>query len=173
MKQKIIMTKKEIDNAIKKISKDIFKKVPDLTNIALIGIVTRGIYIAQRIQKLLKIPGEVSSLDITFYRDDVNSIAKQPKAHETKILVDLTGKNVILIDDVLFTGRSIRSALNELIDFGRPKRVYLAVLIDRGHRELPIQADFVGKKIKTKYTDEVIVKLKEVDKVEKVILKEK
>ncbi|MDI6641681.1 MAG: bifunctional pyr operon transcriptional regulator/uracil phosphoribosyltransferase PyrR [Elusimicrobiota bacterium] len=175
MASRTVLTAKEVENAIKKISIEILNCTTEISKLLLIGIVTRGVYIAKRIQKIIekqkgvKVP--IGTLDITFYRDDVDSIAKQPKAHETNIPFDLTEKNVILVDDVLFTGRSIRSALDEIIDFGRPKSITLAVLVDRGHRELPIQADFIGKKIKTKYSDQIQVKLKEIDKVDKVVLR--
>jgi len=172
MAKRTIMTEKEISLSIEKISGDILKKNPDLKNLVLIGIVTRGVCLANRLAKEISkkknINLPVGSLDITFYRDDVDSIARQPLAKETKIPFDLTSKKIILVDDVLFTGRSIRAALDEIMDFARPKSVQLAVLIDRGHRELPIQADFVGKTIKTNYSDQIQVQLKEVDGVDRV-----
>lgn len=174
MVTKTILNGKEIDKEIEKISIEILNRTTKIADLLLIGIVTRGVYIAKRIQKIIEkktgVKVSIGTLDITFYRDDVDSIAKQPKAHETKVPFDLTGKNVILVDDVLFTGRSIRAALDEIIDFGRPKSICLAVLVDRGHRELPIQADFIGRKVKTKYSDQIQVKLKEIDKVDKVVL---
>jgi pyrimidine operon attenuation protein/uracil phosphoribosyltransferase len=172
MAKKTVMTEKEINLSIKNISEQILKKNPDLKNLVLIGIVTRGVCLANRIAKEIEkkknINLPVGSLDITFYRDDVDSIARQPLAKETKIPFDLTNKKIILVDDVLFTGRSIRAALDELIDFARPKSVQLAVLIDRGHRELPIQADFIGKTVKTNYQDQIQVQLKEVDGLDRV-----
>ncbi len=172
MKTTTLMTEKEISLAIKSIAEEILKKNFDLKNLVFIGIVTRGVCLANRLAKEIsrkkKIDLPVGSLDITFYRDDIDSIARQPLAKETKIPFDLTDKKIILVDDVLFTGRSIRAALDELMDFARPRSVQLAVLIDRGHRELPIQADFVGKKIKTNYSDQVQVQLKEVDGVDRV-----
>ena len=174
MSKKVLLAQKNVAIAIKNIVTEILKKYTDLKKVVLIGVITRGVYIAKRIQKTIeeekKVKLPIATLDITFYRDDVNSIANQPKAHETNIPFDLTEKNVILVDDVLFTGRSIRAALDEIMDFGRPESVSLAVFIDRGHRELPIQADFVGKKVKTKYQDQIQVKLKEIDKIDKVIL---
>lgn len=173
MRTKTIMTEEEINLAIKNISEEILKKNSNLKKVVLIGIVTRGVCLANRIAKEIskrkKIDLPVGSLDITFYRDDVDSIAHQPLAKETKIPFDLTNKKIILVDDVLFTGRSIRAALDELMDFARPKSVQLAVLIDRGHRELPIQADFIGKIIKTNYSDQIQVQLKEIDGFDRVI----
>jgi len=174
MSPKILMNDKEVRQSILKIKQSIIKEKKDLKNLVFIGILTRGVYIAERLineiknEKKINIP--LGVIDITFYRDDIDSIAKQPLAKETKINFDLTDKEVILVDDVLFTGRSIRAALDEIMDFGRPKRVQLAVLIDRGHRELPIQADYVGKSIITDYKDKVKVKLKEVDNIDSVVL---
>jgi len=174
MSPKILMNDKEVRQSILKIKQSIIKEKKDLKNLVFIGILTRGVYIAERLineiknEKKINIP--LGVIDITFYRDDIDSIAKQPLAKETKINFDLTDKEVILVDDVLFTGRSIRAALDEIMDFGRPKRVQLAVLIDRGHRELPIQADYVGKSIITDYNDKVKVKLKEVDNIDSVVL---
>jgi pyrimidine operon attenuation protein/uracil phosphoribosyltransferase len=173
MKEKDIMTGSEIEKAIENIAKNIVKESPDIKYLVFIGILTRGVHIAQRlineIKKIKKHEVPFGILDITFYRDDIDSIATQPLAKETKIMFDLTDKNVILVDDVLFTGRSIRAALDEIMDFGRPKKVQLAVLVDRGHRELPIQADFVGKVVDTEYTDRIHVKLKETDGTDKVV----
>jgi pyrimidine operon attenuation protein / uracil phosphoribosyltransferase len=172
-KMKQIMSGREIDRAIDLIAKEIVAKTPKLNELVFIGILTRGVYIAQRliraIEGIKKHTVPLGTLDITFYRDDIDSIETQPLAKETKIMFDLTGKNVILVDDVLFTGRSIRAALDEIIDFGRPKQIRLAVLVDRGHRELPIQADFVGKAVTTEYAERIRVKLKEIDKTDTVV----
>ncbi|MEW6041141.1 MAG: bifunctional pyr operon transcriptional regulator/uracil phosphoribosyltransferase PyrR [Elusimicrobiota bacterium] len=170
---KTLMDSQSVREAIKRIARAIKSNFGDKPDIILIGIVTRGVCIAERIKKELekycKIP-EVGSLDITFYRDDVGSIAKQPLAKETRLPVDINGRTVILVDDVLFTGRSIRAALDELMDFGRPASVQLAVLVDRGHRELPIQADYTGEKITTRRSDEVKVSLAEIDGRDEVSL---
>ena len=152
---------------IRKMALEIAENTPVLRNLVFIGILTRGVHIARRlipeIRKLRRHEVPLGTLDITFYRDDVDSIENQPLAKETRIMFDLTGKDVVLVDDVLFTGRSIRAAMDEIMDFGRPRRIRLAVLVDRGHRELPIQADFTGRNIKTGYSDQVQVKLRETD----------
>lgn len=173
-KPKTLMTGPEMDKAILSISRDIAGKTGNIKDLVFIGILTRGVHLAQRlineIKKIKKHEVPLGTLDITFYRDDIDSIATQPLAKETRIMFDLTDKNVILVDDVLFTGRSIRAALDEIMDFGRPRKIQLAVLIDRGHRELPIQADFTGKTIETKYSDRIKVRIKELDKIDQVIL---
>jgi pyrimidine operon attenuation protein/uracil phosphoribosyltransferase len=172
--KKTIMDSKAIKEAVENIAAGILKSHTSEPGLVLIGLVTRGACLARRISDTIsktsekKIP--VGSLDITFYRDDVGSIARQPLAKQTTIPVDITGKKVILVDDVLFTGRSIRAALDELMDFGRPAAVQLAVLIDRGRRELPIQADFTGVKVETDISDEVKVNLKEIDGKDEAVL---
>ncbi len=115
---------------------------------------------------------EVGALDITMYRDDLTEIAEQPVVHATEIDFDITGKNIILVDDVLFSGRTVRCALDELIDFGRPANIQLAVLIDRGHRELPIRPDYTGKNIPTAKNESVEVRIKEIDSSEEVVVLE-
>jgi len=191
MKSEKLMDAKGINEAVEKIADEIKKCPVGKTNFVLIGLVTRGAALAERIAKTLsKKAGKtdapinngkvrrggrsraapVGSLDITFYRDDVGSIARQPLAKQTRIPVDINGRNVILVDDVLFTGRSIRAALDELMDFGRPASVRLAALIDRGHRELPIQADFTGVKIETGAGDDIKLNLKEIDGKDEVVL---
>ncbi|MCK4909646.1 MAG: bifunctional pyr operon transcriptional regulator/uracil phosphoribosyltransferase PyrR [Planctomycetes bacterium] len=147
------------------------------TSLALIGIHKRGIPLARRLQTALnqktKTDIPLGWLDITLYRDDLETIGHVPVVKGTKIEFDLTDKNIILVDDVLFTGRTIRSALDELIDFGRPRSIQLAVLVDRGHRELPIQADYIGQTIETKNNEIVDVKLTETDGVDEVWLGKK
>ncbi len=164
-----------IKRAITRIAHEIIEKNKGTEDIIVVGIQRRGDFIANRIAKLLKeIEGKdipTGKLDITLYRDDLSSIANQPVIHKTEIPVNIYEKIVILVDDVLYTGRTIRAALDELIDFGRPKRIQLAVLIDRGHRELPIKADYIGKSIPTNTNDIVDVYLKEIDKRDEVIIK--
>ncbi|MCK4545459.1 bifunctional pyr operon transcriptional regulator/uracil phosphoribosyltransferase PyrR [candidate division WOR-3 bacterium] len=164
-----------IKRAITRIAHEIIEKNKGTEDIIVVGIQRRGDFIANRIAKLLKeIEGKdipTGKLDITLYRDDLSSIANQPVIHKTEIPVNIDEKIVILVDDVLYTGRTIRAALDELIDFGRPKRIQLAVLIDRGHRELPIKADYIGKSIPTNTNDIVDVYLKEIDKRDEVIIK--
>jgi pyrimidine operon attenuation protein/uracil phosphoribosyltransferase len=155
----------------------ILEKNTNLNEVVLIGIQTRGVYLAKRLQKIIKeiegIELPLGILDITFYRDDLTAIGPKPVVKETQINFDLTEKVVVLIDDVLFTGRTVRAALDEIMDFGRPKRVQLLVLIDRGHRELPIRADFVGKNIPTSKKELVEVRLEEVDGKDEVVIVEK
>ncbi|MEW6026653.1 MAG: bifunctional pyr operon transcriptional regulator/uracil phosphoribosyltransferase PyrR [Planctomycetota bacterium] len=143
-------------------------------SLVLIGIHRRGVPLARRLKTLIekKIKSELllGTLDITLYRDDLDTVGHLPIVKNTDIPFDLTGKSVVLVDDVLFTGRTIRSALNELAEFGRPKRIQLAVLIDRGHRELPICADYVGKAVQTKEDEVVKVSLKETDGTDEVVI---
>lgn len=162
----IIMQEEEIDKVIFRISRQIVEKAKN-GDICLIGIQTRGVFVARRIQESIRkaenreIP--LGYIDITLYRDDLSRIGPNPEVHSTHIEFDINDKVVVLVDDVLYTGRTVRCALDEIMDFGRPKRVYLAVLVDRGHRELPIKADFVGKNIPTSHTEHIEVKLKEKD----------
>lgn len=172
MKTTSILNEKEIENLIVRLAHEISEKNKNLKDIVLLGIKDRGDIIASRIaDRIKKIKSEeipVGALDIAFYRDDINM--KITKPQQTELPCDINGKNVILVDDVLYTGRSIRAALDALIDFGRPKTIQLAVLIDRGHREFPIQADYVGKNIPTSQKEKVEVKIKEMDKKEEVVI---
>lgn len=170
-----IMDEKEINRILNKIVDEIIKTEKDTP--IFVGIKTRGVPLANRLSELYtkktNKKTDVGELDITFYRDDLTLIDTQPVVKGSSIRSKIDGKLVILVDDVLYTGRTIRAALDELLDFGRPKAVRLIVLIDRGHRELPICADYTGKKINTKENEVVIVKLKEVDREDKVLLGEK
>ncbi len=166
-----------IKRTLLRIAHEIVEKNQGVTNIAVIGIRTRGAFLAERIAKNIKaIEGKevpVGAVDITMYRDDLTEIAEQPVVHSTEIDFDINGKKIILVDDVLFTGRTVRCALAELIDFGRPANIQLAVLIDRGHRELPIRPDFAGKNIPTSAEEIVEVRLKEIDDEEEVVVLDK
>lgn len=174
LKKTVIMDKEEIQKAIKRISHEILERNKEKENLAIVGIKYRGMYLAERIAKEIKniveIELPVGALDITLYRDDLTQISSQPVVHETDINFDVANKVIILVDDVLFTGRTVRCALDELIDFGRPKMIQLAVLIDRGHRELPIRPDYVGKSIPTSIKERVDVKMLESDKEEWVAI---
>ena len=175
-KEKIetLMDEKDIARAIIRISHEILEKNSGAETLVLIGILNRGADIAKRVaDKIKEIEGieiPVGLMDINLYRDDVHSKLDQPVIQRTEILFDVVDRNVILVDDVLFTGRTIRAALDQIIDFGRPRSIQLAVLIDRGHRELPIRPDFVGKNIPTSKDDRVLVRLMEKDGQEIVVV---
>ncbi|HQL42832.1 MAG: bifunctional pyr operon transcriptional regulator/uracil phosphoribosyltransferase PyrR [Spirochaetes bacterium] len=172
--EKILMNKHQIDESIKKISNDIINEFGDMSNVTLVGIQTRGVEIAKRIKKLLELHSgneiKMGTLDITFYRDDLATRGIIPAIKETTIEFNITKKIVILVDDVIFTGRTTKAAMETLMSFGRPQIIRLAVLIDRGNRELPIQPDYCGIKINTKLNDKVKVRLNETDGIEDTVL---
>ena len=175
--RKQILSGQEIKRALYRLTHQILEKNDSPKDLVLIGIQTRGVFLAHRIQKIIeeieKVNVPVGILDITLYRDDLTAIGPKPVVKETKINFDISDKTVILVDDVLFTGRTIRAALDQIMDFGRPKKVELLVLIDRGHRELPIRADFVGKNIPTSKKEQVELLLEEIDGEDEAIIKEK
>ena len=172
----IILSSDEMRRALTRIAHEIVERNRGADNLAIIGVHTRGIPLAERLAaKLSELEGvEVPQgrLDITLYRDDLSEVARQPIIRETQVPFDLAHRRVILVDDVLFTGRTVRSALDALIDLGRPEGIQLAVLIDRGHRELPIRADYVGKNLPTAKHEIVKVKLQESDGIDIVELYE-
>ncbi|MBI2908468.1 MAG: bifunctional pyr operon transcriptional regulator/uracil phosphoribosyltransferase PyrR [Chloroflexi bacterium] len=174
MSEKVIMTQQEIQRALTRIAHEIAERNQGCEGMVFIGMMTRGVplakRLAERISEFEHVDIPIGALDITLYRDDINSLGLQPVVRRTDIPTDITGKRVILVDDVLFTGRSIRAALDAIIDFGRPQNIQLAVLIDRGHRELPIRADYVGKNIPTSGTEDVAVRLTETDGREEVVI---
>jgi pyrimidine operon attenuation protein/uracil phosphoribosyltransferase len=176
MPLKQVFTKEEIERAVTRVSHEIIENNKGVIGLAIVGIRTRGYVLAERIAKVINnLYGtklDVGALDITFYRDDLSVISEQPVIHNTEIDFDIENKNIVLVDDVLYTGRTIRCALDALIDFGRPKTIQLAVLIDRGHRELPIRADYVGKNIPTSQKELVQVKLQEIDNEDSVTIEE-
>ena len=163
-----------IRRALTRIAHEILEHHTGAGGLALVGIRTRGAILAQRLAKEIeaidKHPVQVGILDITLYRDDLSRIAPNPIVRATDISFDLDDLDLVLVDDVLFTGRTIRAALNALSDLGRPKTIQLAVLVDRGHRELPIRADYVGKNIPTHLREHVEVRLNELDEKEEVVL---
>lgn len=172
-----VLDKDGIEKAVKRIAHEILEKNrSSFEKLVLIGIMRRGATLAQRLQEEIRqIEGKtlpLGTMDITLYRDDLTQIAQSPVVHETRVDFDITDQKVILVDDVLFTGRTIRCALDELIDFGRPSAVQLAVLIDRGHRDFPIRADYVGKNLPTSLQEIVQVRLKEVDGLDEVAIEE-
>ncbi|EPD1622743.1 MULTISPECIES: bifunctional pyr operon transcriptional regulator/uracil phosphoribosyltransferase PyrR [Enterococcus] len=174
-----MMPKKEVVDAVtmkralNRISYEIIERNKGIQDIVLVGIKTRGIYIAQRLAERLKqledIDVPVGELDITLYRDDVKDM-EEPELHSSDVPVSIEGKEVILVDDVLYTGRTIRAAMDAVMDLGRPRKISLAVLVDRGHRELPIRADYVGKNIPTSKTEEIIVEMEERDGADRIMI---
>jgi len=156
-----------VRRSLTRIAHEILERNRGAGDVVLVGIAARGDDLARRIAgELRRIEGveaPVGVLDITFYRDDIGMRSEAPEVHETRIDFDVTGKTVVLVDDVLYTGRTIRAAMDALVDFGRPRSVQLAVLVDRGHRELPIRADFVGKNIPTRTDEQVRVQTSETD----------
>ncbi|MCP2013138.1 pyrimidine operon attenuation protein/uracil phosphoribosyltransferase [Deinococcus sp. HSC-46F16] len=169
-----ILTADEVRRALTRIAHEIVERNKGAENLALIGIHTRGIPLAERLARKLEDLEGVSiptgMLDITLYRDDLSEVAHQPIIRETQVPFDLARRRVVLVDDVLYTGRTVRAALDALIDLGRPEGIQLAVLVDRGHRELPIRADYVGKNLPTARSEMVKVKLAETDGVDVVEL---
>lgn len=177
MKEKArIMDKNGLMRTLTRMAHEILEKNKGTKDLVIVGIRTRGAHLAFRLAELMeKIDGHkppVGILDITLYRDDLSSIAQQPVVHKTEIDFDIQDKKVILVDDVLYTGRTVRAALDELIDFGRPLFIQLAVLVDRGHRELPIRADYVGKNIPTSVKETVQVRLEESEGSDEVAVME-
>ncbi|MCK4774149.1 MAG: bifunctional pyr operon transcriptional regulator/uracil phosphoribosyltransferase PyrR [Candidatus Krumholzibacteria bacterium] len=172
-----LMDKDQIRRAIKRIAHEIVERNAGVENIIVVGIRRRGVYIAERIARYIEqiedqtVPTGV--LDITLYRDDFQQRWQTPHIGVTEIKVDIHDKIIVVCDDVLYTGRTVRAALDELIDFGRPRRIQLAVLVDRGHREFPIKADYVGKNVPTSEDEQVEVHLTELDETDEVILTEK
>ncbi len=172
-----LMDEEALRRALNRIAHEISEKNQGVGEVVLVGIRRRGVPLARRLAGLIhrfegvKVP--VEQLDITFYRDDLATIAPHPQVGETRIEVPIEGKRVVLVDDVLYTGRTARAALEAVLDFGRPSRVQLAVLVDRGHRELPIRADYVGKNVPTSKSEVIEVRLQEIDRVNAVWLMEK
>ncbi len=172
--ERVILNSNEISRALTRISHEILERNKGPKDLILIGIQTGGVYLAQRLSSQIeKIEGDplpVGALDITLYRDDLANRSAYPTLKKTDIPFDMTDHKVILVDDVLYTGRTIRAALDSLIDLGRPREIQLAVLIDRGHRELPIRADYVGKNLPTAFEEKVKVFLEETGEEDRVIL---
>lgn len=171
-----IMDESGIARAVTRIAHEIIEKNKGIEDIILIGIQRRGVPLASRIaRKIKEVEGHevpVGILDITFYRDDLSMLYEHPIVNGTEINFQVTGKKVILVDDVLFTGRTARAAIDAIMDIGRPAVIQLAILIDRGHRELPIRADYVGKNVPTSRNEVIHVKLEEIDKVNDVTISE-
>src|SRR5262245_35877103 len=166
----------EIGRALTRIAHEILERNKGAERVVFVGIAARGDDLARRLaSEIERIEGTtvpVGALDITFYRDDIGMRAEAPEVHETRVGFDINGRTVVLVDDVLFSGRTIRSAMDALVDFGRPSAIQLAVLVDRGHRQLPIRADFVGKNVPTRVDEDVRVAIREVDGEDAVLLEE-
>lgn len=172
--RQIVLTEKDIEAALNQICEQLLSRYPSLSDMVLVGIRTGGVFLAERLkEKILQRRGidlPTGIIDITLYRDDWTRLSQTPEVKKTEIHFLIEDKNVLLVDDVLFTGRTIRAAIDALLDLGRPRRVELAVLIDRGHRELPICADYVGKVLDTSRQDSVNVELKELAGVDQVVI---
>ena len=172
-----LMSASEIDRTLVRLAHEVLERTAELEKLVFIGVRRRGVPLAQRLaQKIENLEGRkipVGILDINLYRDDLSTVSNQPVVNATDIPFSVTGKDVILTDDVLYTGRTVRAALDALFDQGRPARVQLLVLVDRGWRELPIEASFVGRKVQTDANEIIEVKFREIDGVEKVMLAEK
>lgn len=171
-----IIDEEGLSRIITRIAHEILEKNKGSQSVVLMGMKTRGEFLARRlfdkITQIEKIELPLGVLDVTLYRDDFRTRLKQPEVSVSNITFDINGKDVIIIDDVLYTGRTVRSALNALMDFGRPRTIQLCVLIDRGHRELPIRADYIGKSIPTSNKEEIKVKMKEIDGEDAIYLME-
>jgi len=171
------MDARDMARAVKRIAHEIVERNRGTENMVLVGIHRRGVYLAKRLQKLIEESENVKvpcgELDITLYRDDLTMVFEQPIVHSTRMPVDITAKNIFLVDDVLYTGRTTRAALEALIDLGRPASVLLSVIIDRGHRELPIHADICGKVVPTSKSELVEVRVLELDGKDEVVICER
>ena len=177
---KTLLDADALSRTLTRIAHEVIEANPELDDVALVGIQTRGVPLAQRLARLIEeragLAPELGAVDITFYRDDVSvrggeaPLAAQPLVRASQLDFPLDGRTVVLVDDVLYTGRTIRAAIEALFDYGRPARVQLAVLVDRGHRELPIRPDYVGKNLPTSRTERIQVQLVEVDEVDAVLL---
>jgi len=174
MPKKVIMTSEDIRRTLARVAHEIIEQNRVIENLVLVGMRTRGVPLAKRLAANIKsfegIEIPVGALDISLYRDDLASLDLQPIVQRTDIPVDIDGKSIVLVDDVLYTGRSTRAAMDALIDLGRPRSIQLAVLVDRGHRELPIRADYAGKNIPSSRDEEIQVQLEESDGIDEVAI---
>ena len=172
--KKRLLDSARMNRAIRRMAIEVVEKNRGLENLMIVGIRSRGVPIAERmareIEQMEGQPVPFGILDITLYRDDLTTIAPQPVVKPTKLPEPIDGKNIVLVDDVLYTGRTVRAALDALIDFGRPRAIQLIVLVDRGHRELPIKADYVGKNLPTSSKQSIQVRLQEIDGADEVLI---
>jgi pyrimidine operon attenuation protein/uracil phosphoribosyltransferase len=169
-----LLSAEEISRTLQRLAHEIMEKSGETKDLALIGVRRRGVPLSQRLARIMKesarVEVPVGTLDITLYRDDLSTVAHQPVVQSTEIEFQVDDRDIVLVDDVLYTGRTIRAAMNGLFDLGRPRRIRLCVLIDRGHRELPVEASFVGRHVQTTDTEIVECRLQEVDNEERVML---
>ena len=178
MSEKVVLERDDVRRTLQRIAHEIAEKNPEPEGLAIVGIHTRGALLARRLHTLLgeltAVELPIGDVDISFYRDDVGAKApgSQPVVHASHIDFDLTGRTVVLVDDVLFTGRTVRAAIEAVFDYGRPQRVQLAVLCDRGHRQLPFRPDYVGKNLPTALDERVNVRLEECDEIDEVTISE-
>lgn len=174
MSRKTVMNSEDIRRTLARVAHEIIERNQSLNNLILVGMHTRGVPLARRlaaeIEHFERVRVPVGTLDISLYRDDILSLSQKPVIKRTDIPVSVSGKAIILVDDVLYTGRSIRAAMDALIDLGRPQSIQLAVLVDRGHRELPVRADYVGKNMPSSLLEKIRVNLKETDGVDEVVI---
>ncbi|HMM20405.1 MAG TPA: bifunctional pyr operon transcriptional regulator/uracil phosphoribosyltransferase PyrR [Selenomonadales bacterium] len=172
----VLMDGQAINRAITRIAHEVIEKNKGIQDLILVGIRTRGVPLAARlaaeVERIEGVRLPVGMLDITLYRDDLSTLGYQPVVHETQIPYEINDKIIVLVDDVLYTGRTVRAALGAVMDIGRPKAIQLAVLVDRGHRELPIRADYVGKNVPTSRREIISVQLTDTDRAEQVMLQE-
>ena len=172
-----LMSESEIERTLVRLAHEIMEKNNGAKDLGLVGVKRRGVPIAQRlakfIQRIEKSPVPVGTLDITLYRDDLSTVGPKPVVQKTEVGISITDQNIVLVDDVLYTGRTVRAAMDALFRQGRPKKVQLCVLIDRGHREIPVEATFVGRKVQTTELEIIKVQLREVDDVDKVLVVER
>lgn len=174
MKERVLFDSEAINRMITRLAHEILEKGDDVYSLVLVGIKTRGVFLAKRLkEKIKEIEGvnvALETLDITFYRDDLERNSREPKVNTVNFKLDLTNKIVVIVDDVLYTGRTVRAGLDAIMEVSRPKAIRLAILIDRGHRELPIRADYVGKNIPTSSKENIKVRLTEVDNKDQVLI---
>ncbi|MBI3743004.1 MAG: bifunctional pyr operon transcriptional regulator/uracil phosphoribosyltransferase PyrR [Chloroflexi bacterium] len=175
MREKTIMTAEDMRRALVRIAHEVVERNQGVEGLLFVGILTRGAPLARRLASYIEqfegVEVPVGTLDIGLYRDDLGA-GKSPRLHKTDIPGEIDGKRVVLVDDVLYTGRSIRAAMDAVMDFGRPQRIQLAVLVDRGHRELPVRADYAGKNVPTSLQEQVQVRLQEIDGEDLVVIRE-
>lgn len=174
--KKVIMDDIAIKRALTRIAHEIIEKNKGVDNVALIGVRRRGgplaHRLAERIEEIEGVKVPVGILDITLYRDDLTTLSSHPQVHRTEVFFNINNMNIVLVDDVMYTGRTVRAAMDALIDLGRPRSIQVAVLVDRGHRELPIRADFIGKNVPTSQSEVISVMVQEIDGREEVVIQD-